>query len=70
MDNYIIYFSHSCMYERGSIRVLEGVIELRMRPLLAQGCKRTGPRFFIKVDQRGCGCRCRWLMQVVIASIR
>ena len=35
MDNFLISSSHPYFYGRGIIRVLEGVVELRMRPLLA-----------------------------------
>jgi hypothetical protein len=35
MSNFFISLSHPCVYGRGNIRVLEGVVELRMRPLLA-----------------------------------
>ena len=51
------YLIHACM-EEGSIRVLDGVVELRMRSLLAYGCRRDGLRFFVEIVQRGCG----WLM--------
>ena len=30
-----ISLSHPCLYGRGNIEVLEGVVELRMMPLLA-----------------------------------
>ena len=40
------------MYGKGSTRVLEGVVELRMRPLSYLGCKRNGRRFF-RVDAGG-----------------
>jgi hypothetical protein len=54
------------MYGRGNIRVWEGVVELRTRPLLAYDCNRNGLRFFMEILQRGCG----WLMQVVVTSMR
>ena len=33
------------------MRVLEGLVVLRMRPLLAYGCKRNGLCSFVEVDQ-------------------
>ena len=63
MENFLISLSHPCMYGRGNVRV----VELRTRSVLAWSCKRNGPRFFMKVDQRGY----KWLMHVVvIASIK
>ena len=41
MNNFLISSSHTFMYGKRNIRVLEGVVELRMGPLLAQGCKRN-----------------------------
>ena len=35
INNFIIYLSHPCTYGRGTIRVLEGVIESRTRPYLS-----------------------------------
>jgi hypothetical protein len=40
------------MYGRSSISILEGVVELRTRLLLAYDYKRNIPRFFVEVDQR------------------
>ena len=54
------------MYGRGDIRLLEGVVELKTRPLLAYDCKRNGLLFFVEILQRGCG----WLMHVVVTSMR
>ena len=58
MSDFLIYYSHPCMYvcmyERGSVRVLDEMLELRTRPLLAWGCKGNTWRFFV-VDAGGCG---------------
>ena len=35
MTNFPIALPHPCIYERDNIRVLEGVVELRTRPVLA-----------------------------------
>lgn len=35
VNNFLNSLSHPCMYKRGSIRGLEGVVELRRIPLLA-----------------------------------
>jgi hypothetical protein len=44
------------MYGRGNKRVLDayGVVELRTRTLLAQGCKRNELGFFVKANQIEC----------------
>ena len=34
MNNFLISLSHPCMFGRRNIRLLEGVVELRMWPLL------------------------------------
>ena len=47
MNNPLISFIYPCIYGRGGIRDLEGVVELRTRPLLAQGCKMIGQHFFM-----------------------
>ena len=65
MNSFLVSLSHSCMYGRGSIGVLEEVIELRTMSLLALVCKKNELRFFVKVDKR----RCRWLMHAVIFTI-
>ena len=64
MNNFLISLSHSCMHGRGNIRVLEGVVELRMRPLLAWDRKRNMLCFFVEAHQKG------WLIWIVIVSIR
>jgi hypothetical protein len=53
MNNFLISLSHSCMYGRGNIRVLEEVVELRTMPLIAYDCKRIDQHFFV-VDLGGC----------------
>jgi len=35
MNKILVPLSHPCMYGSGDIRGLEGVVELRTRPLLA-----------------------------------
>jgi hypothetical protein len=43
MDHFLISLSHPCMHGRGSTRVLEGVVELRTRPLVALRVTRGKP---------------------------
>lgn len=53
------------MYGRGNRRDLKGVVEVRTRPLLAEGCKRNGLCFFVEVNERGC----EWLKQLELTHM-
>ena len=69
MNHFLISLSHSYMYGRGNVRVLEGVLELRTRLHLSQDSKRNGPRFFMKVD--ACSdCRHQVTQKFVIEASR
>ena len=55
MNNFLISLSHraSCMYGRGSIRVLKGVVELRTRPLPCLGLQVKRATLLCRGDRRG-----------------
>ena len=50
-DLFLIFFSHPCMYGRDIIMVLEGVVELRTRPLDVLICF---ARFMLPLPPFGC----------------
>jgi hypothetical protein len=56
MNNFLTFLFHPCNISIRGSRVLEEIVELITRPLFTYGCKRIGPRFFVKANQRGC----RW----------
>jgi hypothetical protein len=35
INNFLMFLSHPCMYGKGNSKVLEGMVELTMRPLFA-----------------------------------
>ena len=60
MNNFLISLSHPCMYGRGNIRVLEGVVELENKVTSCLGLQAEWLVFL-------CGTSL-WLMQVVVGD--